>query len=72
MREIKISLTDEQEMFLKEFSLKHYEGSKDNVGTHHPLHLVQTMAERVVDPDYDEPDKVKYVVPDKGEEYDSL
>jgi len=71
MSEVTIGLTEEQEKFLKEFSLKQCEGSKDNVGTHHPLHLVQTRDEVVVDPDYETPEKVQYHGPDWGEEYDS-
>ena len=73
MREVTISLSEEQEKFLKLFSSKQYEGSKDNVGTRNPLHLVQTREERVVDPVFDDPDKVKYIVPDECyEEYESL
>jgi hypothetical protein len=60
MPEITISLTEEQEKFLKLFAQNHYPGAKDNVCTNNPLHLVQTREERVVDPDYDEPDKIKY------------
>jgi len=70
MREVTISLTGEQEKFLKEFSLKQCEGSEDNLGTHHPLHLVQTRDEEVVDPDYETPDKVQYHAV-WGEQYDS-
>lgn len=61
---VTIELTEEQEHFLKEFAAKHYEGSKHNVGTHQPIHMVQTRRERIVDPDYDSADEVKYVVPD--------
>lgn len=71
MREVTISLTDEQEKYLKEFSSKQCEGSKDNVGTHQPLHLVQTRDEVVVDPDYEDADKEQYHVDDWGEDYDS-
>ena len=72
MAEITVKLTEEQEKFLKLFASKQFEESKDNVGTHNPLHLVQTQDERVVDPDYDNPDRVKYVVTDDDyKEYES-
>jgi len=64
MREVTISLTEEQEKYLKEFSLKQCEGSNDNVGTNQPLHFVQTQYERVVDSNYEDPDVVKYVMSD--------
>ena len=64
MSRLTIELTEQQETFLKEFTAKHYSGSKDNVATHQPIHLVQTRMERVVDPDYDNPDEIKYIVPD--------
>lgn len=72
MSEITISLTDEQEKFLKEFSAKHFSGSKDNVCTNHPLHTVQTQDTRVVDPDHEDPDKVSYFASEWGEEYETM
>ena len=71
MREITVSITEEQGKYLKEFSAKQCEGSKDNVGTHHPLHLVQTQDEVVVDPDYEDAEKELYHVDDWQEDYDS-
>lgn len=72
MSEITINLTEEQEKFLRIFALKQFRGSKDNIGTHHPLHLVQTQYERIVDPDYDDPDVTKYVCCDDDyNEYES-
>lgn len=72
MREITIRLTEEQEKYLKLFASKHYSGSVDNLCTNQPLHLVQTQTERVVDPDYEEPDKVSYCVPDWAEDYETM
>ena len=72
MSTITINLTDEQERYLKEFSLKQFSGSKDNVGTDRPLHVVQTQYNRVVDPDHEDPDKVSYFVPDWCEDYESM
>jgi len=63
-RDLIIELTDEQERYLKEFAAKHFEGSKYNLGTHHPIHLVQTQRERVVDSDHEDGDLIKYYVPD--------
>lgn len=71
MAQATIDLTERQEYFLKEFAAKHYPGSRDNVGTDRPIHLVQTRRERVVDPDYDSADKITYFVPDWEEVYDS-
>lgn len=71
MAQITIYLTERQERFLKEFAAKHYPGSHDNVMTGKPIHFVQTRRERVVDPDYETPDKTAYVVPDWEENYDS-
>jgi len=72
MREIKINLTDEQEEFLKQFAEKQYPNSKDNLLTNNPIHLVQTQRERVVDPEFEDVDIIKYCVPDWGSEsYDS-
>lgn len=64
MNKITIELSDKQEQFLKEFALKHYDGSKDNVGTETPIHIVQTRRERVIDPEYDSADITKYYIPD--------
>lgn len=61
MSEITIKLTEEQEKFLRIFASKQFNGSKDNVETHHPLHLVQTQYEQVVDPVYEGPDVTKFV-----------
>ena len=72
MHEITINLTDEQKYYLQKFALKHCEGSKDNVGTHNPIHLVQTQDERVVDPDFVDPDKVIYHVPDWAEDFETI
>ena len=72
MAEITVKLTDKQEEFLKLFASKQFEGSRDNVGTNNPLHLVQTQDERVVDPDHEDPDKVSYRVLDSGADYDSI
>lgn len=71
MAQITIDLTERQERFLKEFAAKHYSGSHANVLTSKPIHFVQTRRERVVDPDYESPDKTSYVVPDWVEDYDS-
>lgn len=65
-KQITFTLTDKQEEFLKKFASKHYENSKDNLATEHPLHMVQTRRERVIDPEYDYADVVKYCVPDWG------
>lgn len=72
MCEVTIRITKEQERFLKEFTSKHYEGSKDNVCTRQPLHMVQTKRERIVNPDYDDFDKVVYYVSEWGESYNSV
>lgn len=73
MKSINIELTDQQEYFLKKFASKHYEGSKQNLCTYKPIHLAQTSRERVVDPDYDTPDKVVWVSKDDHEEqYESV
>lgn len=64
MSTVTIEITEQQEKFLEEFAAKHYEGSKDNVATKQPIHLVQTQRERVVNPDYENYDVVKYIVPD--------
>lgn len=42
MKEITIQLTEQQEKFLKIFATNHYPGAKDNLATHHPIHVVQT------------------------------
>lgn len=64
MREITITLTDEQEKYLREFAVKQCDGSRDNVGTYHPMHVVQTRRERIINPDYDQEDKIQYAIPD--------
>ncbi len=66
MKDVKIQLTDEQEKFLRMFAEKQYPNSKDNVCTNNPIHLVQTQRERVIDPEYDTADTIKYCVPDWG------
>lgn len=71
MREVTISLTEEQEKYLKLFASKHYSGSKDNLCTSQPLHLVQTRDEVVVDPEYEDAEKELYHVDDWQEDYDS-
>ena len=72
MKEITIQLTEQQEHFLKLFAANHYPGADDNLATHNPIHVVQTETERVVDPDYDSPDTIKYCVPDwSNDGYDS-
>jgi hypothetical protein len=73
MKSINIELTEQQEYFLKKFASNHYEGSKQNLCTYKPIHLVQTSRERVVNPDYDSPDKVVWISKDDYEEqYDSV
>jgi hypothetical protein len=42
MKKITVQITDEQEKFLKLFAANHYPGAKDNLATHHPIHIVQT------------------------------
>ncbi len=39
---INIDITEKQAEFLKQFAANQYEGSKDNLATNKPLHLVQT------------------------------
>lgn len=39
---INVNLTEKQAEFLKQFAANQYEGSKDNLATSKPLHLVQT------------------------------
>ena len=71
MSEITITLTEQQEKFLKMFAANHGPNSEDNVCTHKPIHTVQTQRERVVDPDYSDVDCIKYYVPDFTEAYDT-
>ena len=72
MSKITIDLTEQQERFLKEFATKQFPGSKDNLITANPIHLVQTRRERVIDEDYDNVDIIKYIVPDwEGEEFET-
>ncbi|HOV79879.1 MAG TPA: hypothetical protein PK728_07180 [Bacillota bacterium] len=42
MNEVTITLTEEQERFLKLFATNHYEGAPDNLATHHPLFIVKS------------------------------
>lgn len=42
MREITVSLTEKQEKFLKLFAANHYPGTRDNLATNRPIHIVQT------------------------------
>lgn len=71
MAQVTIDLTDQQVHFLKEFAAKHYPGAPDNLITEKPIHIVQTRRERVVDPDYDSPDRTVYLDLNSMEDYDS-
>lgn len=71
MKEITIQLTEQQEHFLRLLATNHYPNAKDNLCTIKPIHIVQTRDERIVDPDYDTPDVVKYYVPEWTQEYDT-
>lgn len=71
MKNITIQVTEQQEHFLKLFATNHFPDADDNLGTHNPIHIVQTEDERVIDPDYDTADVVKFYVPDWSESYDS-
>lgn len=68
---ITVTLTDKQEHFLKMFAANQCPGSKDNVMTYKPIHVVQTRRERVAHPDYGDGDIVKYYLPDLTEDYES-
>lgn len=71
MSKITIDLTEEQERFLKEFAAKQYPGSEDNNITETPIHLVQTQRTRVINPEYEDADIIKYVVSDWDADFDS-
>ena len=71
MSEITVTLTEQQEKFLKMFATNHHPGAEDNVCTHKPIHVVQTRRERVTHPDYGCGDIVKYYLPDLAEDYES-
>ena len=69
MTKLEIELTEKQEEFLKLFAEKQYEGSRDNVCTHKPIHTVQVQRQVVVDSDFDY-DKIVFTVADwEHEEY---
>ena len=40
-----IEVTEKQAEFLKQFADNHYPGAKDNLGTHNPIHVVQSYVE---------------------------
>ncbi len=46
--EITINLNEKQEMFLKEFASKHYDGAKDNLCTMDAFHAVQTKRKNYI------------------------
>jgi hypothetical protein len=46
MKEITISITPEQERFLKMFAANHHPGAADNLATHNPIHVVQKKCYR--------------------------
>lgn len=71
MAQVTINLTDQQVHFLKEFAANHYPGAPDNLVTEKPIHIVQTRRERVVNPDYDSPDRTVYLDINSMEEYES-
>lgn len=48
MKEITISITPEQEKFLKLFAAKHHPGADDNLATHNPIHVVQKRRYRQI------------------------
>lgn len=41
MKKITLSVTEEQELFLKKFAEKQHNGAKDNMATYKPIHVVQ-------------------------------
>lgn len=43
MRKLEIELTDAQEKYLKKFYENHKQGSKDNLCTHMPIHVVEEI-----------------------------
>lgn len=59
MKEIKVTVTDMQERFLKLFATNHYPGARDNLATDRPLHIVQTKRNRYI-PYCGEPDISDY------------
>ena len=61
---INIELTKEQEKWLKLFAKNQKEGSKDNVGTVRPIHVVQTRREHVTEEGYE--DKIVFISKDDG------
>jgi len=48
MKEITVSITEEQERFLKMFAEKHFHGAYDNRFVRYPIHVVQTKRYRYV------------------------
>lgn len=48
MKQVTISITEQQEKFLKLFAEKQYHGSPDNRCTGHPIHFVETKRYRFI------------------------
>lgn len=69
--ELNIKLTDEQEKLLRKFATDHYPNSEKNYATHHPLFVVETRKERIVNPDYDTVNSISFYVYDWGEGFSS-
>lgn len=59
MKEITLLVTPNQEKWLKHFAKFQKEGSRDNLGTYKPLHLVQTQDE-VLDERGQKNEKIKW------------
>lgn len=46
--QIILDITEEQAKYLKQFAENQHEGAHDNLGTHKPLHIVQTQVTHIV------------------------
>lgn len=72
-KQLTIELTEQQEIFLKEFASKHYDGAEDNLFTSDAFHVVQTKRYNYIPysddlVDYYNPDKLVFTMDD---EYDT-
>lgn len=57
---MEVNLTDIEKKYLLEFASKQYDGSKDNVGTCDPIHVVERRCDIITTSDYS--DETKFVV----------